>query len=101
MKHIAIAAIFVSLIFATPAIAQTIRIAPATEVARETDPWRFSEPHLAIDPRNPNHLLAAVWTASTSQDENPPRRCVSFVSQNGAVTWSRHDFALLNCYDAQ
>src|SRR5947209_4046714 len=97
----AIAGLITSFIIVVSVPAQTIRVAPATEVAREIEPTRFSEPHLAIDPSNPNHLLAAVWTASTSQDENQPRRCVSFESQNGGVTWSRHDFATLNCYDAQ
>jgi len=81
--------------------AQTLHVREAVTVARETDPRRFSEPQLAIHPGNPNHLVAAAWTAATSQDENQARRCASFVSVNAGATWSRHDFALANCYDAQ
>jgi hypothetical protein len=81
--------------------AQVLQVGEVVVLAGETEPRRFSEPHLAIDPRNANHFLAAVWTATTSEDEHQSRRCVSFVSENGGTTWSRHDFALLNCYDAQ
>jgi hypothetical protein len=81
--------------------AQVLQVGEVVVVAGETEPRRFSEPHLAIDPRNANHFLAAVWTGSTSEDDNQARRCISFVSEDGGVTWSRHDFALLNCYDAQ
>jgi hypothetical protein len=81
--------------------AQTLQVGETVTVARETEPRRFSEPHLAIHPGNAGHFLAAVWTAATWQDENQARRCISFVSVNGGATWSRHDFALANCYDAQ
>ena len=49
--------------------AQELQVGQVVVVAGETEPRRFSEPHLAIDPRNANHFLAAVWTGSTSQDE--------------------------------
>jgi hypothetical protein len=84
-----------------PAAAQTIRVAPATVVARETDPRRFSEPHLALHPSNPGHLLAATWSGLTTAEPDSARRCSSFVSRDYGVTWARHDFALANCYDEQ
>jgi hypothetical protein len=78
-----------------------LQVGAAVTVARETDPRRFSEPHLAIHPGNPNQFLAAVWTAATWQDQNQARRCASFVSIDAGATWLRHDFALPDCYDAQ
>lgn len=68
-------------------------------VARETDPRRFSEPHLVVHPAKPNHLLAVAWSALTSDPEN--LRCHSFVSTDSGATWSRHDFRIADCYDAQ
>jgi len=100
MRH-AILSLVLACASVSTLLAQVLRVEEAVVVAKETDPRRFSEPHLAIDPRNANHFLAAVWTASTSQDENQARHCVSFVSDNGGMSWSRHDFALADCYDAQ
>jgi hypothetical protein len=86
---------------AGPASAQTIRVAPATEVAREADPRRFAEPHLAVHPARPGHLLAAAWSALTTDDPDQARRCSSFVSRDNGTTWTRHDFAFANCFDEQ
>src|SRR6266852_5837707 len=49
MKHATIAALLALLIIAAPVAAQTIRVAPATEVARETDPKRFSAAQFCHD----------------------------------------------------
>src|SRR5882762_5222291 len=86
---------------AAPAAAQTIRVAPATVVAREAEPRRFAEPHLAIHPSNPAHLLGAAWSALTTADPNQARRCAAFVSVDRGAIWSRHDFPYENCYDEQ
>jgi hypothetical protein len=66
--------------------AQTIRVAPPTEVAREADPRRFAEPHLVVHPANPAHLLAATWSGLTTTDPDQARRCATFVSVNGGTT---------------
>ena len=89
---------------ATTAAAQAIRIEPATEVARETDPRRLSEPHLAIHPADPDRLLAAAFITPLS--ENVPEmlagaRCATFASRDGGRTWTRHDFPLTHCGDPQ
>lgn len=84
--------------------AQTIGVGEIVTVARETDPRRFSEPHLAVHPGNPNHFLAASfigWTTGTPQEESERQRCSTFVSSNGGVTWTRHDFPNLDCADPQ
>jgi len=70
-------------------------------VSHEVEPRRFSEPHLVVHPDRPNHLLAAAWSALTAESNDQDRRCSSFVSIDSGSTWSRHDFALSNCYDAQ
>jgi len=85
--------------FAATAQAQT-SLAPTVIVAREREPRRFSEPHLVVHPANPNHLLAVAWSALTS-DEPEVLRCHSFVSTDSGTTWSRHDFKIESCYDAQ
>ena len=82
------------------AAAQTIKIVSSRVVAQEVDPRRFSEPHLAVDPANPQHMLAAVW-ASTTDGPDEHLRCASFVSLNSGESWIRHDFKIANCYDAQ
>jgi BNR repeat-like domain/BNR/Asp-box repeat len=85
--------------------AQTVHIAPISTVTEETEPRRFTEPHLAIHPANPNHLLAAAWSAPLSEPPSPKdagaERCSSFVSHDGGATWSRHDFPITRCVDPQ
>ena len=87
-----------------PVAAQTVRIAVPTEVDRETDPRRFVEPHLAVDPNDPDHLLAGVfmsWDQGTRQEMQANQRCASFVSRDKGQSWSRHDFPLVDCVDPQ
>jgi BNR repeat protein len=90
---------------AAGADAQTIRVAPPTEVARESDPHRFSEPHLAIHPANPDHLLAGVMVKSTMagplQEQLAASRCATFVSHDAGRSWARHDFPFEECGDVQ
>jgi hypothetical protein len=96
MKCAALALFIASFIIVVPVPAQTIRVAPATELARETDPKRFSEPHLAIDPANPNHLFAGVfisWVQGTLEEMQAHQRCASFVSCDRGATWDRHEFS--------
>lgn len=96
--------VIVSLALAGPLAAQTLRVAPPTEVARETDPRRFSEPHLAIDPADPNRLLATAFTTALSdnvQEMLAGQRCATFASRDGGRTWTRHDFPLAHCGDPQ
>jgi hypothetical protein len=84
--------------------AQTIRVGEIVTVTREAEPRRFTEPHLAIHPGNPNHLLATAWSAPLSEsqpDMDAGERCSTFVSRDGGATWSRHDFPLTRCGDPQ
>jgi hypothetical protein len=84
--------------------AQSIHIATPTEVVRETDPRRFSEPHLAVHPTDPNRFLAAAFSQPLSEsvpEMHAGGRCSTFVSSDGARTWTRHDFPMTDCTDPQ
>jgi hypothetical protein len=94
----------VALGFAAPAAAQVIRVDPPTEVFRDADPQRWSEPHLAIDPNDPDRLLATAFVTPLS--DNVPEmltgeRCATFASRDAGRSWIRHDFALTQCADPQ
>jgi hypothetical protein len=54
------------------------------------------EPHLAIDPDNPKHWLAAVIVITADYSSFD---CASFVSFDGGQTWARHDFEYSQCGD--
>src|SRR5262249_53597064 len=84
--------------------AQAIHVGSIVEVARETQPRRFSEPHLAIQASDPSHLLASafVLTATgTIEEQHDTQRCVTFASRDGGTTWSRHEFSFHDCGDPQ
>lgn len=47
------------------------------------------EPHLAVDPSDPDHLLVATIVAGP---EGPPWHCAALASFDGGGSWSRTDF---------
>ena len=97
-------ALLLALVVGAPAAAQTIRVASRTVVAAETDPYRFAEPHLAIHPNDPKHLLGAAfvaWAQEPRSESRQRQRCAAFLSRDGGVRWQRHEFALVNCQDPQ
>ncbi len=84
--------------------AQAIQVSAVAEVAHETEPRRFTEPHLAVQPGNPDHLLASasiIPAAGTTKEINAPEHCVSLASRDGGKTWSRQEFMFAACFDAQ
>jgi hypothetical protein len=86
------------------ASAHAIRVAPPTEVAREADPRRFSEPHLAIHPADPMRLLATAFSTALAEavpEMQASEHCSTFASRDGGATWARHQFALPHCGDPQ
>jgi hypothetical protein len=97
MPRVSVASLIGSLVLTgASAAAQTIRIAPATEVAREADPRRFTEPHLAIHPTDPRHLLAAVFIGwvQGSLAESGGGPVVVAASTDRGDTWNRAGVAV-------
>ncbi len=81
---------------------QSITVAPATKVSSGTDLRPLNEPHLAVDPRDVNHLLAvamASYPLPVYRDIQLRRTCIIYDSRDGGKTWSQHEFALLGCID--
>lgn len=81
---------------------QTLRVQQSTVVARATLEHAFDEPHLAVDPRNGDHWLAATivrGSAATFPEVLRDQVCASFVSVDGGRTWDRHDFPVTGCAD--
>lgn len=58
-------------------------------------PWL--EPHLAIDPKNPMHLIAGAIVAT--KPDLSETNCAVFTSFDEGLNWSRHDFRFKSCYD--
>jgi hypothetical protein len=99
-----IRALLVTLLLGTSAGAQAIRVTSPTEIARETEPRRFTEPHLAVQPGNPDHLLVGAFivpASGTTETIHAGERCATFASRDGGSTWSRHEFAFVDCGDPQ
>jgi hypothetical protein len=66
----------------------------------------LGEPHLAVHPSNPNHLLGATMvhdrTAVLSDTAGRRKlRCATFVSTDGGATWVTHTFPIMGCFDPQ
>jgi hypothetical protein len=83
--------------------AQTLRVAQPISVALGTAENPFYEPHLAINPRNPAHLLAVAivhgGASAAFEDRMKAQRCAAFVSFDAGMTWARHDFETTRCFD--
>jgi hypothetical protein len=73
---------------------QSLHVQQPTLVAWATVEHPFDEPHLAIDPRHDNQLLAIIVRGSvpTFPEILRDQVCVSFVSVDGGKTRDRHDF---------
>lgn len=55
------------------------------------------EPHLAIDPFDPDHWI--VGTIVTAPDQQSDWRCAVLTSFDAGGTWLRHDFDMGRCID--
>ena len=56
-----------------------------------------TEPHLAVDPKDASHLVAAAIVIKKS--DLSVADCAAFVSFDGGSSWKRHDFSLVECAD--
>lgn len=55
------------------------------------------EPHLAVNPKDPQNLLAAAMVIT--KPDMSRRDCATFSSLDGGHTWKRHDLGLRNSAD--
>jgi len=88
-------------IFHLKAVSQEleIKVGENIKVSKDTNGMLFMEPYLAIDPSDPNHLIAVSFTSPTSDESDKDGNCVVFSSSNAGQTWSRHDLTGSNCGD--
>lgn len=56
------------------------------------------EPQLAVNPKDPKHLLG-VAIVSSEPPHSPQADCASFASFDGGRTWAQHNFRIENCGD--
>jgi hypothetical protein len=57
------------------------------------------EPHLAIDPRNGAHMIAAAFLAPQGLKEVTGKTCAAFTTFDGGRSWSTHVFPVKGCGD--
>lgn len=57
------------------------------------------EPHLAANPRNPQHLVGAAIMSVQDRADLLQTRCVAVASFDGGRTWVTHEFSVPRCYD--
>ena len=77
-----------------------IDVGPNIRVSPDTLRWPLTEPYVVAHPTNPQHLLAAAILASPSDGVYGDQACVSFVSDDGGLTWSApHSFGFGICAD--
>jgi hypothetical protein len=89
---------FVALAIAQRAAAQRVRV--LSDVRVDATPARaVEEPHLAIDPKNPNHLLAAAMIGAPPGAKIADQHCSTFSSTDAGAHWNRHDLPIVECYD--
>ena len=87
----------------TPLLAQqagpSIRVGESVLVSRGLESRPLTEPHLVAHPTDPNHLLGATIVSSATAAWSADQYCAAFLSRDGGRTWTRHDFAVLECGD--
>ncbi len=93
------------LVMLLPAIigAQTLRVDSSTMVGQSSPTRPLVEPHLAIDARNPQRLLAAAFVRRDERLPSPQglneQTCPTFLSEDAGRTWTRRELDATGCFD--
>lgn len=96
-----------ALVAMAPALpAQSLRVTSRLLSLPELSTRPLGEPHLAIHPSNPNHLLGAAMVhdptgVMSTAEGRRTLRCAAFVSTDGGTTWATHTFPITTCFDPQ
>jgi len=69
----------------------------SVSTSRPTRP--LVEPHLATNPRNPEHLVGAAMVAVTDVANLSQTRCIAVASFDAGRTWVTHEFDFQGCHD--
>jgi hypothetical protein len=78
---------------------QSIRVGEHVRVSVGLESRPLVEPHLAVHPSDPTHLLAATIVSDAARAWGETQTCSTFLSRDGGRTWRRHDFAITECGD--
>lgn len=79
-----------------PVTGQSLVTGTEERIAGDRAGRSLVEPHLAIHPGDPAHMLVGAIAVSADLTETD---CVSFASMDGGERWTRHDFGLASCGD--
>lgn len=74
----------------------SLAVGTERHVAADPDGRPMVEPHLSVDPTDPDHLLVGVIVVSADMSESD---CATLRSLDGGATWVRHDFGVARCGD--
>ena len=97
-------AVCLVLILAWPLESAPPEVEPTISIVQEDHPIRTDgarlpvvEPHLAVDPGDASHLVAAAIIVKKSDLSGSD--CAVFVSFDGGMAWQRQELSLLECGD--
>lgn len=62
-------------------------------------PLPYTEPHLAADPDDPDHLLVAAIVGFTREPDRRSWRCATMLSRDGGRSWDERRLNLGRCAD--
>lgn len=84
---------------AASATTQSIRVGEHIRVSTGLESRPLVEPHLAVHPSDPSHLLAATIVSDAAGAWRDSQTCATFLSHDRGQTWRRHDFPVMECGD--
>lgn len=77
-----------------------IQVGQNARVSADSFSRPLVEPHIAVNPRSPDHLVAAAIVSKAVDASGDDRYCAVFTTFDGGRSWSAHAFAqALECAD--
>jgi hypothetical protein len=77
--------------------AQTVQVSKNVKIETGLKQYIVGEPHVAVHPKNKNHLLAGAMLINPGDNKDAP--CISFYSIDGGKNWVTHIFPDKNSAD--
>jgi hypothetical protein len=85
--------------YAQAATALSVRVGADDLVSTALPARPLVEPHVATNPRDPNHLVGGAIVSVLERADLMQGRCVAVASFDGAHNWVAHEFNIPRCYD--